>query len=419
MRFAAVLVATLVITPAALAWTPVPGAVDPGVFAAMLETAAGTTLVAFEAQHGQTVLVARDHGTPKAVVSNNPIGGEVQLVQQAGGAIQLYYSNAGGVARLQSTDDGQTWTGPFATKSTDTGGVSGAAAGPDGTPYFVQWHTNAVNVFRGVNGDVSQNTYPTCCGYDASVAIDTSGLAQVAFYSNATASGAVVYEPLGAALAPTTAIPLAPVVEHPPRVPLVADHSGTTFLAWAPGNPATGFTVVPFRNGQPAGDGVDFRGTFGGGDPHGALAVDAQDRLWAVWSGNGAVHAARSRSHGQHFGAVVTSTVPGTIYGLSAGPDSGGVGSVDVVVNTGTSLVEQTLQPGLSVRVTTRKKHVGGKTVVTRFAQALDDGFGVGGATFRIAGRTIKTDASGKARVPAGSGKAAAPGYVGATFRVR
>ena len=48
--------------------------------------------------------------------------------------------------------------------------VSGAAVAPDGTPYFVQWHTNAVNVFRGVNGDVSQNAYSTCCGYNASVA---------------------------------------------------------------------------------------------------------------------------------------------------------------------------------------------------------------------------------------------------------
>jgi hypothetical protein len=420
MRFAAVLVAALVGTPAALAWSPLPGGVDAGVFAAMLETSAGTTLAAYETQHGQTILVARDHGAPKAVVSNNPVGGDIQLVQQAGGAIQLYYSNAGGVARLQSTDDGQTWTGPFATKSTDTGGVSGAAVAPDGTPYFVQWHTNAVNVFRGVNGDVSQNAYSTCCGYDASVAIDSAGLAQVAFYSNATASGAVVYEPLGANLAPSTAIPLAPVGQHPPRVPLVADRSGTTFLAWAPGNPATGFTVVPFRNGQPAGDGVDFRGGFGGGDPHGALAVDAQDRLWAVWSGGGAVHVARSRSHGQHFGAVVSSAVPGTIYGLSAGSISSGVGSVDVIVNTGASLVEQALQPGLSVRVTAKTKKKAGKTtVVTHVAQALDDGFGVAGATFRIAGRTIRADASGKAKVPAGSGKAAAAGYVGAAFRVR
>ena len=33
-----------------------------------------------------------------------------------------------------------------------------------------------------------------------------------------------------------------------------------------------------------------------------ALALDAQDRLWIVWSGGGAIHGARSRSHGRDFG---------------------------------------------------------------------------------------------------------------------
>jgi hypothetical protein len=56
---------------------------------------------------------------------------------------------------------------------------------------------------------------------------------------------------------------------------------------------------------------------------------------------------------------------------------------------------------------------------VARWAQALDDGFPVPTATFRIGGRTIHADAAGKARVPAGSGKAAAPGYAGAAFRSR
>jgi len=51
--------------------------------------------------------------------------------------------------------------------------------------------------------------------------------------------------------------------------------------------------------------------------------------------------------------------------------------------------------------------------------QALDDGFGVPTATFTIRGRTFHANAAGKAKVPTGSGKAAAPGYGGASFRVR
>jgi hypothetical protein len=420
MRLLAVVAVALVLAPAAAAWTPVPGAVQNIVTPSMLVTSAGTTLVSFESPTGNSIFVARNHAAPKVVVPNDPIAGQTQLVQQPSGAIQLYYPNAGGVGRLQSVDDGQTWTGPVQTQSHDVAGVTGAAVGPDGTPYFVQWHTGAVNVFRGLNGESSRNVYTPCCGYDASIALDTAGLAQVAFYSNATPNGTFLYEPLAPDLSPTGTTPLAPTVEHSPRVPLVSDHSGNTFLAWAPGSPtATELTVVPFRNGQPAGDGVSFRGSFSGGDPHIALAVDSSDRLWAVWSAGGAVHVARSRSHGQHFGAVVSASVPGTIYQVSAVAVSTGVGSIDVIVNTGSSLVEQTLQPGLSVKLTATKKKVGKKTIVTHVAQALDDGFGVPHATFRIGGRTIKADASGRAKVPVGSGKAAAAGYVGASFKVR
>ena len=147
-----------------------------------------------------------------------------------------------------------------------------------------------------------------------------------------------------------------------------------------------------------------------------ALAVDAQDRLWLVWMSGGAVHAARSRSHGAHFGATVSVTVPATAHGIAAAGVAGTPGSADVVINTGTSLISEKLHPGLSVRVTKTTKKVGKHTIVTHFAQALDDGFGVPGATFLVRGHSYHANAAGKARVPAGSGKAAAPGYVGAAF---
>src|SRR5262249_46928378 len=158
--------------------------------------------------------------------------------------------------------------------------------------------------------------------------------------------------PLGADLSPTGSTPLVPVAPHDDRVPLVADRDGDTFLAWAPGYPtATAFSVVPFRNGQPAGDGVTFHAAFGGGDPHMALSVDSSDRLWAVWTGQGAVHVARSRTRGQDFGAEVSAAVPGTAYQVSAVGLPGTPGAVDVIVNTGTGLIEQQLAPGLSVKL--------------------------------------------------------------------
>jgi hypothetical protein len=423
LRLAVVAAGTaLVVAPAAGAWTPLAGGVQNTVVASLIVTRAGTELAAFDTPGAGAISVSRSRGAPKVVVSGDPIAGRAQLVQQPSGAIQLYFPNAQGVGRLTSTDDGVSWTGPIQTQSHTTGPVMSAALLPDGTPLFAQDGTGFVNVFRGLNGESVKNVYTRCCGYNESLAVDTAGLVQIALYSNADPDGAAIYSPLGPDLAPTSSTPLKPVDRH--ETPLVADRSGNTFLAWAPGYPtATGVSVVPFRNGSPAGDGVTFRGGFAGGEPHMALSVDTQDRLWAVWTQAGAVYAARSRSHGMHFGAAVSVALPGTAYQVSALGLAGEPGTVDVVVNTGSTLVEQALQPGLSVRVFKKTKKLGKKKAVTWWAQALDDGFGVPGATFSAPGCRARGDASGRAQLTAagfrrGSAKAAAPGYVSASFKV-
>jgi hypothetical protein len=419
MRSFAVVVASLAFAPVASAWAPLAGGVGNSTVPSIIVTQAGSQLASWDSPVGGTISVSRNNGTAKVVVAGDPSSRQTQLAQQPNGAIQLYFPNAQGVGRMTSTDDGQTWTGPIQTQSHTTGPVQGAAVAPDGTPYFSQDGTGFVNVFRGLNGESVKNVFPRCCGYAESLAVDTTGLVQVAFYSNADPDGTFLYEKLGADLSPTDSTPLKPTGIHFDRVPLVTDHSGTTFMAWPPGDPATGVTVVPFRGGSPAGDGVDFRGSFVGGDPHMALSVDTKDELWIVWTGGGAVHAARSRSHGQHFGASVSVPVTGTMYQVSAAGIAGNPGTVEVLVNTGSNLIQQALQPGLSVKVTRKVKKVGKKTIVTRFAQALDDGFGVPTAIFRIGGRVIHANSAGTAKVPAGSGKVTAPGYVVASLRVR
>jgi hypothetical protein len=412
----------LAAAPAAGAWTPFATGVQNTAVASLIITQAGTELAAYDSTTGGTISVSRAHAAPKTVVTGDPVAGRSQLVQQPSGAIQLYFPNAQGVGRLTSTDDGVSWTGPIQTQSHTTGPVQGATVLADGTPLFSQDGTGFVNVFRGLNGETVKNVYTRCCGYNESLAADSTGLVQVAFYSNADPDGATAYEALGADLSPSAPTLLKPVGQH--EAPLAADHLGNTFLAWAPGYPsATGLSVVPFRNGTPAGDGVTFRGPFNGGDPHMALSVDSQDRLWAVWTQAGVLHAARSRSHGMHFGATVSVALPGTVYQVSALGLPGSPGTADVVINTGTALSEQALEPGLSVRVFKKTKKAGKKTVVSWWAQALDDGFGVPAATFSAGGHRAHGNGSGTANLSAagfkrGSGKAAASGYVGASFRL-
>lgn len=409
MRLAAVAIVALVLAPAAGAWTPLGSGVLNTEVPGLLVTQSGTLLESIASNSAGTISVVRNGSAPKTVVTGDVVANRTQLVQQPSGAIQLYFPNPQGVGRMTSTDDGQTWTGPVQTQSHTTGPVNGAAVAPDGTPYFAQDGTGFVNVFRGLNGEQVKNVYTRCCGYFESLAVDTTGLAQVAFYSNADPDGATVYESLGADLTPSAPLLLKPVAEHD-ETPLVADHAGNTFVAWAPGAPtATTLSVVPFRNGAPSGDGVSVKGPFVSPEPHMALAVDSADRLWLVWTQGGKLHAARSRTHGVSFGATVTAAEPGTVYMLAAAGVATGVGTVVVVVNSGSSLVQQSLQPGLSVRVTTKGK--------AHYAQALDGGFGVGGAQFKIGGRTFKANAAGKAKVPSGRGVASAAGYVSASFR--
>src|SRR5207253_9344432 len=167
------------------------------------------------------------------------------------------------------------------------------------------------------------------------------------------------------------------------RVPLVADAAGNTFLAWQTGYPnANAFIVSTYRSGALQHT-VKFSGAYAQPDPSMALSVDASGRLWAVWPRAGSGWAARSRAAGAHFGAAVHVAKPGSVYQLEAGarPD----GSVDVVANTGSNLQSQHLLPGLSASAS------GG------FARVTDDGFPVKGATLKGGGKTLHTNASGRA----------------------
>ena len=406
--------------PSAFAWHTLATGVSNIVVPSMIVTRAGTELVSFESPVAGTISVARAGGAPHTIVTGDPIAGQTQLVQLPDGSIQLYFPNGSGVARMTSTNDGASWIGPTQTQSHDVGGVVGATVGPDGTPYFVQDGTGFVNVFKGLDGQTVRNVFPRCCGYAASIAVDSADVVRVAFYSNADSDGKFLVEQLGSDLSPTGTTTFTTTAPRDDRVPLVSDSAGFTYLGWAPGYPtAKAFDVERFKGATRETSGMGFNGKFTGGDPHMDLSLDPAGRLWAAWTGQGRVHVTRSRTHAAHTGALVSTGLPGTAYQLSTLGLPGKVGAVDVILNTGSSLVEQQLEPGLTVRAYRQVKKVGKHTVVTHFVQALDDLTPVSAATFRMAGHTYHANTAGTARVPAGQGTAAAAGYVGASFRTR
>jgi hypothetical protein len=420
-RLLVVLLLGLVAVPAAAgAWSPVStvgvsNTMRPGV----LRTASGAELAAYS--DGKGTLKVWSSSTGDHTVASGLLSvGKPALVQLPSGAVELYApaTTPGfaqqGVLRWESTSDGASWAGPVATHSTSLGDVESAVVRPDGTPLFSQDGTFGVVVYQGLDGEVSHTVFQACCGYAESLAVDTANYAQIAFWSNANAfPSQFVYEGLdasGGQAGPGRAFGMPETAPHDDGVPLVADGLGNTFMAWAGGYPsASSFVVNVFRGGNLLTSSVVGGGTFSGGDPHMALAVDPSNRLWAVWTQNGAVHARRSRTAGHDFGAPSVAGLGGaTAYQLAAIALADG--RVAVYVDTGSAIVRSTLLPSLSVAATATA------------ATVTDDGVGLK-ATLAGGGHTVKASAVGKASLAVFRHGAkitvTAAGYAPASFRKR
>src|SRR5581483_4833486 len=293
----------LVCAPSAKAWTKVGGGgLDNGVDPSPLVLANGKIAVAFRRPRAHAVVVSIG-GASKTVAAALAAVGDPRLVQLPNGSLLLLVADQDGVVSYTSTNGGSSWSGPAKTASTDTGDVQAAAVRKDGTPLFSQDGTGFVNVFAGTAA--AHNLFSPCCGYGESLAVDSHGLAQVAFWSNASGHGGYLYAKLSAAgtlAGGLRTLSSGETVQRTDRVPLVADRSGDTFVAFANGYPtATSLVVTTLHGGAAAHRVTLATGHFTGNEPLLALAVDASNRLWAVWTQGGDLWAARSRSHGAHF----------------------------------------------------------------------------------------------------------------------
>ena len=400
----AVLIA-LVAAPAAGAWTKLTGdtlqnIVDPSV---VVLPGTGTELIAYREPVAGNLKVIRGTSTT-TLASGLPFVGDAQIVV-TGGTLLLYAGEGTGVVPYGSTDEGATWAAGSPLPGTRTGDVQAAAFAVD-HPIFSQDGTGFINVYAGLTGALALNAFPYCCGYAESLAVDSTGFAQIAFWSNATGQSGYLYGPIGGPYVNLTGGKES--LANDARVPLVADGSGNTFLGWQTGYPtANAYIVNTYRGGKLA-HSVRFAHAFKQPDPHMALSVDDTGRLWALWTQDGAVWAARSRSAGAHFGAAVHVKAPGSVYQLEAGALHDG--SVDAVINTGSNLQHQRLLPGLTVKATRAA------------ARVLDDGFAVAGATVKGGGKTLKTSAAGTVSL-AGVKRhtlmaVSAPGYTPTGFRM-
>ena len=192
---AGVVALALVAVPAAGAWTKLTGdtlqnIVDPSV----VVTELGTELIAYREPVAGNLKVIRGNNTV-TLASGLPFVGDAQILV-TGGTLLLYAGEGTGVVPYGSFDDGSSWAAAKPLPGTKTGDVQAAAFLPSG-PIFSQDGTDFIDVFNGLTGGLSLNAFPYCCGYAESLAVDSTGYAQIAFWSNATGQSGYLYGPVG------------------------------------------------------------------------------------------------------------------------------------------------------------------------------------------------------------------------------
>jgi hypothetical protein len=248
--------------------------------------------------------------------------------------------------------------------------------------------------------------------------VDTAGLAQLGFWSNATGKSGYMYEALdgsgGATAAPVNIAAGTDAQAQPRfnRVPLVADGAGNTFMAWAGERHVT---IAALGAGKLR---RKFAVRTAGAPGQLALGVEPDGgKLWVVWTQGKYLWATRLRDAAHAAAPIVVRTplpTGRTAYAMEA---VGLAGHVEAVVNVsgspGNTLWQTSLMPGLAARASPKPK----PTVRVR-----DDIAPVKGATVRGGGKVAHTNAKGiaslkgfKRHALVGVTKA---GYVGTSFRV-
>jgi hypothetical protein len=427
MRLLALLLAAVVFVPGAVAGegtfltlNQLSNHADPS-----LLRVSGGVLVAYGVDSTGTVNVIDTKQTTHTVVAGWPAVSDPQLVRKLDGTIFLYFGGSTpdlktqGALRFASIDGGASWSGPVKTNASSTiGDVQASALRYNGTPIFSQDGTGFLNVYQGDNGGSLHNNFTSCCAYDESLAVDTAGLAQVAFWSNATSKPGYLYEILddsGAAVGAPVNLAAGTDAQAQPgtnRIPLVADGAGNTFMAW-PGTKHV--TIAALAAGKL---GRKFAIKTAGAPNQVALAVEPDGgKLWVVWTQGKYLWATRLRDAAHGAAPIVVKTpLPAgrTAYALEA---VGLGGQLQAVVNVsgspGDTLWSTKLIPGLAAHASKKPK----PTVKVR-----DDVRPVKGATIRGGGKVAHTNAKGVASLKGFKRhafvKVTKAGYVGTSFRI-
>lgn len=382
-------------------------------------------------QQNNTSLIARTIspagtvGAPVPAVSGWSSVDDPALVVSAGtlsaffpGTPTLDTGNAqAGLDMATSADGGASWTVNPTAVAVSNGVGSVPAAAVSGATVLQAWQGSAPDGLTLVHSGLDPAAQPGA-GYSAGgnqgLAAAADGTAMVASCGGSGVSAAPVTVATGGAAGPAVKMAGTGFCDATARTQIVARPGGGFSIA-APSASRTKVLVWKVGGGAPA--------TIAGGGSTKqqiALSTTPEGRLWAAWedSETGKLVFTRSNKTATTWGAAVTLALPkgqGTYQvDLNAQTAVADVIARTSEVSNTVRLIANQVLPGLSLVVT------GGRTQSFR---VLDAGDPVAGATVKVAGQSLTTNAQGRVGTDLKPGRytvaAGKSGYVGAKGRVR
>jgi len=361
------------------------------------------------------------------------------LVVEPGGGLRVFFS---GIRSTNTTDPysvgdlysstagpgGSGWalvSGPVAAHSaTYASDQISATFLPDGTPVTAWSSSFNLSTHAGLDPNVAnQRWQDSCCAYSTGLATDSAtGEAVLAWFSNANSGE-------GHGVFTQTVLPGAGPVKFLPGSATESRGSaistdqriGITGRIGAPG------VYVVYGAGYPTwtalmlwqhGPGKATK-IWSGTVRHSSIAAAPGGRLWAMWvSSENRIYAARSNPAATKFGAVVAVKAPAKTETVWKIFGEGSRGWLDLLVSASTpgslAFWHTQVLPGLTLACKS------GNVVSCTVSDAGDP---VKGAKVKIGGKTLATNAQGKASadLPAGSYKAVASkaGYTSTSTSVK
>jgi hypothetical protein len=303
-------------------------------------------------------------------------------------------------------------------------GVAGAGLAKDGTPISAWSGSPGLGFHYGIDPSTPDGKIPQtgCCLYTPEVAVDSaSGQAWVGFHSNESAAPGLYVNAIapggpqgGRRLAQGSVVGKSSV--YPGNRTSLAGRigAGGVYLLFGQGYPT--FKTLALWKVDTAKAQIVLKADR---NEHANVAAAPDGRLWLMWEQNGTIHAARTNRSATSVGAVNAIRPPSgaSIYRLNG---EGSAGPLDLIANMqaagGQALWHQQVWPKLSL--------TGSRSGTKIVFRVTDAGDAVAGARVKAGGKTLTTNASGRAtlaQAPAGRVQATAskPAYAPAGASVR